>query len=65
MIKLISLLTLGVILGALAFGLWSLPGTDPVAAREDVMSRCVLRQVALDQGYGVTRTEIRLVCRNT
>ena len=64
MIKLVSLLTFALILGAVAFGLLSPPETDAVAAHEDITSLCPLRQVALDEGYGVTRTEMRPVCRN-
>jgi hypothetical protein len=64
MVKLISLLTFAFILGAAAFGWLSPPGTDAVAAGEDITSPCPLSQVALDEGYGVTRTEMRPVCRN-
>lgn len=62
MIKLISLLTFTLILGAVAVGLLSPPETDAVAAHEDVTSTCPLAVVALDEGYGVTRTEMRPVC---
>ena len=64
MIKRILLLTFALILGAVFFEVLISPGTDAVAAREDVTSGCPLRQVALDEGYGITRTEMRPVCRN-
>lgn len=62
--KLISILTFVLVLGAAAFGLLSLPSTDAVAAHEDTTSSCPLSPVALDEGYGVTRTELRPVCQN-
>ena len=64
MIKLVSFLTFAFILGAAAFGWLSPPGTEAVSAHEDITSGCPLSQVALDEGYGVTRTEMRPVCRN-
>ena len=62
MIKLISFLTFTLVLGAAAVGLLSPSATNAVTAREDVTSTCPLAQVALDEGYGVTRTEMRPVC---
>jgi hypothetical protein len=65
MVKLISLLTFAFILGAVAFGWLSPSENDAVSAGEDITSSlCPLSQVALDEGYGVTRTEMRPVCRN-
>jgi hypothetical protein len=62
MIKLVSVLTFALILGAVAFGLLNPTQTDSVTAGEDASSHCPLSQVALDEGYGVTRTEMRPVC---
>lgn len=36
--------------------------TKAAQSSESQSSRCVVREVALDEGYGVTRTEKRLVC---
>jgi hypothetical protein len=62
MIKLISLLTFALVLGAVAVGLLSPPATDALSAHEDVTPGCPLSPVALDEGYGVTRMEMRPVC---
>ena len=62
MIKLISLLTFVLVLGAFALVFLSLPDTNAEAAREGVASPCPLQQVALDEGYGVTRMAMRPVC---
>jgi hypothetical protein len=47
--ELVSLLTFALILGAVALGLASPPGTGAVAEREDITSLCPLMQVALDR----------------
>jgi hypothetical protein len=36
--------------------------TQAAQASEPRSSGCVTREVALDEGYGVTRTEKRIVC---
>ncbi len=48
----------------LALALASAPKTGDVEARETKISAdgCVLREVALDQGYGVSRTVSRRIC---
>jgi hypothetical protein len=35
---------------------------DPSVAEPQAAEGCVARKVALDEGYGVTRTETRIVC---
>jgi hypothetical protein len=37
--------------------------TTAIKATDDASSRCEQREVEADEGYGVSRTEIRLVCR--
>ncbi len=48
----------------LALALASAPQTGDVEASETKISAdgCVLRQVALDEGYGVSRTVARRIC---
>ena len=38
------------------------PVAGPVEAREEGKISCRMVEVALDEGYGVTRTELRNVC---
>lgn len=39
------------------------PSAGPVQANEDhPQSNCHMAEVALDEGYGISRTEIRSVC---
>ena len=61
MIKLISVLTFALALGIVAYDLLSPPGTSAAVAPG---KGCPLRQVALDEGYGVTRMELRPVYPN-
>lgn len=57
LVRTLSFLALGLILGAGAFAVAG-PGAGRVEARED----CTSREVPLDEGYGVTRIEVRNVC---
>jgi hypothetical protein len=57
LVRTISFLVLAVVLGFGAFALTA-PQSSRVEARED----CVSREVPLDEGYGVTRVEMREVC---
>ena len=41
------------------------PSAGPVEARETTEPTCRLVEVALDEGYGVTRTELRRICGPT
>jgi hypothetical protein len=56
-LRTISFLALASILGAGAFAVAG-PQSDRVEAREN----CATREVPLDEGYGVTRVELREVC---
>ena len=64
MIKMVSIggLVLGFAVMFAAFMSW--PNPASVEAQVGTASRmaCVARDFALDEGYGVTRTETRLVC---
>ena len=40
----------------------NVPSAGPVEAREDNAGACRMVEVALDEGYGITRTEMRRVC---
>ena len=64
MIKMVSIggLLLGFTGMSAAFMSW--PNPTSVEAQVSTASRkaCVARDFALDEGYGVTRTETRLVC---
>ena len=64
MIKMVSIggLLLGFTVMFAAFISW--PNPASVEAQVGTASRtvCVARDFALDEGYGVTRTETRLVC---
>jgi hypothetical protein len=62
MIKLISVLTFTLVLSAAALAFLGLPGTDAEAAHKAVAVNCPLQEVALDEGYGITRMEMRPVC---
>ena len=37
---------------------------DPSVAEPQTAEGCIARKVALDEGYGVTRTETQVVCAN-
>jgi hypothetical protein len=64
MIKMVSIA--GLLLGftVMFAALMSWPNPASVEAQVGTASRmaCVARDFALDEGYGVTRTETRLVC---
>jgi hypothetical protein len=57
LIRTLSFLALVLILGAGAFAVAG-PQSDRVEASEN----CATREVPLDEGYGVTRVELREVC---
>ena len=64
MIKTVSIgLLLGFTVVFAAFMSW--PNPASVEAQVGTASRkaCAAREIALDEGYGVTRTETRLVCK--
>jgi hypothetical protein len=56
-IRTISCLALVVLLGA---GAVSIVGSQP--APVDAHPACATREVPLDEGYGVTRVELREIC---
>ncbi|MDB5570275.1 MAG: hypothetical protein JWN93_1458 [Hyphomicrobiales bacterium] len=62
--KLAKTLSLGVIASALALGLTliMMPVSGPVEAREETSAECRVIQVALDEGYSISRVEERRVC---
>lgn len=62
MIKVVSVVTFAFILSAVVFGLLGPPQTAAVSRPEAIGSNCPLTKVALDEGYGVTRTAVRPVC---
>ncbi|HWG06049.1 MAG TPA: hypothetical protein VG271_13630 [Beijerinckiaceae bacterium] len=64
MIKTLSLLTFVLVFGAFALVFLSLPDTDAEAAHDSGLSNCPMQQVALDEGYGVTRMGMRPICGN-
>ena len=55
--------TIGFCTGLLILGLayFTAPGASSVEAREGAAA-CHVQEVALDEGYGVSRTELRKVC---
>ncbi len=57
LIRTISFLALVSILGAGAFAV-----AGPQADRVEASDNCATREVPLDEGYGVTRVELREVC---
>ena len=57
LIRTISFLALAVILGAGAFAV-----AGPQPERAEAHENCASREVPLDEGYGVTRVELREVC---
>lgn len=57
LVRTISFLVLAIVLGAGAFFIAS-PSSGQAEARDN----CVSREVPLDEGYGVTRVELREVC---
>ncbi len=63
--KTVSLLGLAIALGMIAIAVLGPDGTK-VQASEDHLrfgaKDCALQEVALDEGYGVSRTEIRHIC---
>jgi hypothetical protein len=55
----------GFVIGVILIGvaLASIPGIVGVSAGEDAVSgACPVTEVALDQGYGVSKVELRHVC---
>jgi hypothetical protein len=61
MAKLVSTLTFCAGLLILTLVYFNAPGASPVEAAEGG-AICRAVEVALDEGYGVTRTELREVC---
>ena len=61
MIKHIKTIGLGAGLLILGFIYFNAPGAGTVAAHEGV-SICEIKEIALDEGYGVSRVEVRKVC---
>lgn len=57
MTKIVSAIGLCLGLFVLTMAYFTAPGS--VEARE---SDCTVKEIALDEGYGVTRTEIRAIC---
>ncbi|MDB5643195.1 MAG: hypothetical protein JWN07_2512 [Hyphomicrobiales bacterium] len=57
LVRTISFLALAFLVGASAFAVAG-SQSAPVEAREE----CATREVPLDEGYGVTRVELREVC---
>ena len=41
------------------------PSPGPLEAREDKAGGCRMQEVAVDEGYGVTLTQLRPVCPKT
>ncbi len=65
MLKTISLFGLILALGASAVLFLGTPRTTQVMAREDGMrseQRCTLVEVAVDEGYGVARRQLKPSC---
>ena len=61
MIRMLSSLTLILCLGLAAIAYFRISGSGSVEAREGSDS-CHAQSVPLDQGYGVSQTELRRVC---
>ena len=62
MIKFFSTLSFCAGLLFLALAYFNAPGASPVEAAEGA-SACRVMEVALDEGYGVSRTELRKICK--
>ena len=60
MTKFVSALSFFAGLMIIGLAYFNAPGAGPVAAREGASCRTV--EVALDEGYGLSRTELRQVC---
>lgn len=57
LIRTVAFLGLALVLGAGAFAV-----AGPQADRVEASENCATREVPLDEGYGVTRVELREVC---